>query len=183
MSVFYVCRARENTYTYNFKAHLCRLIDSAQATEWYNEKAVGRAIRTLSMRRDELFLVSKVLWDLPWWEVSLCSLFMVMLNAYVYVYVYAHAYVYVLKLSSPLSVLTGHRYLLCFFFLFYLSILGYYWLWFRVHINHVILHIWELWVGSRLSIWISRKLTIRCVGVEITAASKELGIWDNKDEI
>lgn len=60
---------------------------------------------------------------------------MVMLNAYVYVYVYAHAYVHVLKLSPPLSVLTGHRYLLCFFFLFYLSILGYCWLWFIVHIN------------------------------------------------
>lgn len=38
----------------------CRLIDSAQATEWYNEKAVGRAIRSSSIRRDELFLVSKV---------------------------------------------------------------------------------------------------------------------------
>lgn len=36
------------------------MIDSAQATEWYNEKAVGRAIRSSNIRRDELFLVSKL---------------------------------------------------------------------------------------------------------------------------
>jgi hypothetical protein len=44
----------------NQSGQSCRLIDSAQATEWYNEKAVARAIRSSNIRRDELFLVSKV---------------------------------------------------------------------------------------------------------------------------
>uniref|UniRef100_A0A7I4E8R9 NADP-dependent oxidoreductase domain-containing protein n=1 Tax=Physcomitrium patens TaxID=3218 RepID=A0A7I4E8R9_PHYPA len=37
-----------------------RLLDSAQATEWYNEKAVGKAIRSSHIARDKLFIVSKL---------------------------------------------------------------------------------------------------------------------------
>ncbi|KAJ7570447.1 hypothetical protein O6H91_01G120300 [Diphasiastrum complanatum] len=37
-----------------------RLLDSAQAREWYNEEAVGESIRLSGIHREELFLVSKL---------------------------------------------------------------------------------------------------------------------------
>lgn len=37
-----------------------RHVDTAQATEWYDEAAVGRAIRRSGVPRDELFVTTKV---------------------------------------------------------------------------------------------------------------------------
>lgn len=37
-----------------------RLVDTAQATEWYDEVAVGRAIRKSGVSRDEIFVTTKI---------------------------------------------------------------------------------------------------------------------------
>ena len=39
---------------------VCRLLDSAQAREWYAEDQVGAAIAASGIAREDLFLVSKV---------------------------------------------------------------------------------------------------------------------------